>query len=57
MNTTITFDMDKRCAECGKKGAGANGLCIRCIGNAICDKPMKSVVGQAVQRRVKKGKD
>jgi hypothetical protein len=27
---TITVDMDKECTECGKAGAGKNGMCLHC---------------------------
>jgi hypothetical protein len=51
--TTITIDLDKRCAECRKKGAGvaANGLCLACTTKAIKGKPMTSAQGAAVAAR------
>jgi hypothetical protein len=50
---TITIDLDKRCAECRKKGAGvaANGLCLACTTKAIKGKPMRSTEGAAVAAR------
>jgi len=49
---TITIDMDKKCAECGKGGAVASGICIKCTTKAITGKPMKSRQGQEVQKRI-----
>jgi len=50
---TIVIDLDKRCAECKKKGSGvaANGLCLSCTTKAIKRKPMKSAEGAAVAAR------
>jgi hypothetical protein len=51
--------MDKKCAECGKGGAVASGICIRCTTKAITGNTMKSWQGKAVQERArlaKKGK-
>jgi hypothetical protein len=48
---TITFDLDKKCAECGKRGAAASGICLDCTTKAITNKTMKSEIGRAVQRR------
>lgn len=50
---TITIDLDKRCAECRKNGAGVapNGLCLGCTTKAIKGKPMRSSEGQAVAAR------
>jgi len=48
---TITVDMDKKCAECGKGGAVASGLCLNCTSKVIEGKPMKSAIGRAVQAR------
>ena len=49
---TITIDMDKRCAECGKPGAVGSGICLRCTVNAMDAKTaMKSRQGKAVQAR------
>ena len=31
MSVTITIDLDKRCSQCGAKGAAPNGLCLKCI--------------------------
>ncbi len=47
---TITIDMDKKCAECGKGGAVGNGLCLSCTTKAIRREPMKTATGKAVQR-------
>jgi len=51
MNVTLTIDMDKRCAECGKPGAMNGGLCLRCATAAMSGKAMRSPAGRAVQRR------
>lgn len=48
---TITVDMDKKCAECGKGGAVDNGLCLGCTTKAIAGEAMKSKIGKAVQGR------
>lgn len=48
----INVDYDKRCAECGKTGATDSGICLKCITKAIGTKPMKSLQGQAVQKRM-----
>lgn len=48
---TITIDMDKKCAECGKGGAVDNGLCMGCTTKAIAGEAMKSKIGKAVQGR------
>lgn len=50
---TITVDMGKKCAECGKGGAVANGLCLSCTSNAMQGRRMKSQIGKAVQLRFK----
>ena len=31
MSVTIKIDFDKRCSQCGAKGAAQNGLCLKCI--------------------------
>lgn len=49
---TITVNMDKKCAECGKGGAADNGICLACTGKAISGKPMRSATGRAVAARV-----
>lgn len=49
---TITINMDKHCAECGKKGAAESGICLTCSANAMSSsKPMKSHAGRLVQQR------
>jgi hypothetical protein len=50
---TITINLDKRCAECKKRGSGtaANGLCLACTTKAIKGKPMASPEGRAVATR------
>lgn len=53
-NFTVTINMDTPCAECRKKGACQNGLCMKCAGNAMFGKPMKSAIGQAVATRAKR---
>lgn len=52
-NLTITVNVDKKCAECGKGGAVDNGICLGCTSKAISGKPMKSPVGRAVAARFK----
>ncbi len=53
MNTmTVTIDMDKRCAECGKGGATDSGICMKCASNALRGKKMKSAAGKVVQDRL-----
>jgi hypothetical protein len=51
---TINVRMGVKCAECRKGGAMDSGICLRCAAKAFSDKPMKSAVGQAVQRRMQK---
>lgn len=51
MNVTITIDMDKKCAECGKGGAVPSGICLRCTTKAMKGKTMRSWQGRAVARR------
>ena len=53
---TVTIDMDKKCAECGKGGAVPSGICLKCTGKAITGKEMKSWQGRAVARRFLDGK-
>lgn len=48
---TITIDLDKKCAECGGKGAHPSGLCSACTTKAIQRRTMKSQEGRAVQKR------
>jgi hypothetical protein len=50
-NLTINIDMDRKCAECGKGGAADSGLCLTCASKTLADKPMRSAIGRAVQRR------
>lgn len=50
--TTITIDMDKKCAECGKPGAVDNGLCMNCTTRALEGQTMRSVRGKAVQASI-----
>ena len=54
---TITIDMDKKCAECGKGGAVPSGICLKCTTKAISGKPMKSLQGRLVQHRFMEGRD
>jgi hypothetical protein len=49
---TINVDLDSKCAECGKGGSCANGLCLGCTAKALAGKPMKSKVGKAVQDKI-----
>jgi hypothetical protein len=51
MTLTVTIDMDRKCAECGKGGAVDSGICMRCTLKAAQVKPMKSPEGKAVQKR------
>ena len=53
-NPTIIIDTDKKCAECGKGGAVASGICIACTSKVISNKPMKSAIGRAIQARWRK---
>lgn len=53
---SIDIDLDKPCAECGKKGATQNGLCMNCTADVICGKKMKSEIGKAVVERQEKRK-
>ena len=52
MQHEITVNLDTKCAECGKGGSCANGLCLGCTAKALANKPMKSKVGQAVRDRL-----
>jgi len=56
---TINIDLDARCAECRKSGAGVapNGLCLGCTTKAIKGKPMQSAEGRAVAARFGELKD
>lgn len=52
MNYTVTIDLDKKCAECGKGGAVPNGLCLKCTTKAVyTTKPIKSAQARAVRAR------
>lgn len=52
-DTTITINMDAKCAECGKGGAAASGICLACTAKAIGpSKPMRSQAGRAIQARM-----
>ena len=51
--TTVTIDMDKRCAECKQGGATDSGICLRCATKAMGTMPMRSPEGQAVQKRLR----
>lgn len=53
---TITVHMSKPCAECGKGGASGNTLCLKCTGDAMGGKKMKSPAGREVARRFEKMK-
>ena len=50
---TLTIDMDKRCAECGKPGATGSGICLACATKAISGQAMRSARGKEVARRVR----
>jgi len=41
MTTTIKINLDKRCSQCGRKGATQNGLCLGCIKKRILEKMRK----------------
>jgi hypothetical protein len=47
----IRIDMEAKCAECGKGGALASGICLACTTKTLKGKPMKSAVGRAVADR------
>ena len=51
MTLTLTIDMGKRCAECGKPGATGSGICLSCATKAMSGKAMRSPAGKAVKRR------
>lgn len=54
---TITIEMGKKCAECGKAGTVPNGLCMGCTGKAFEPAArMFSTVGRAVQRRAREAR-
>jgi hypothetical protein len=46
--SSVTGDLDRKCAECGSSGAADNGLCLRCTTRVIQGQPMRSAPGQAV---------
>jgi hypothetical protein len=48
---TVTINLDKKCAECGKGGAAENGICLHCTNKAIQGKRMNSAQGRAVAAR------
>lgn len=52
MGTTLTIDMDKKCAECKKKGATPCGLCLNCILKCYDTKPLKSDIGKKMQMKL-----
>ena len=50
---TLTIDMDKKCAECGKGGALPSGICLKCTTTAAySQKPLKSLQAKAVRQRM-----
>lgn len=51
---TITIDMGKKCAECGKGGAANSGLCMGCTARAVRGLRMRSARGRYVQKHIKK---
>jgi uncharacterized OB-fold protein len=51
MRPTITIDIDKKCAECGKAGATGSGICLPCATKAIVGKPMKTQTGKVLAAR------
>jgi len=53
MTATLTIDMDKRCAECGKPGATGSGICLPCVIKAMSGRAMLSQAGKAVQKRIR----
>jgi hypothetical protein len=49
------IDFNKKCAECGKRGATESGMCLHCFERALNpDLTMKSKAGRLVQERLKK---
>jgi len=50
-DATVTIDMGKRCAECGKPGATGSGICLACAHKVIVGGAMKSRQGRAAQMR------
>ena len=55
MTLTLTIDLARKCAECGKDGATGSGLCLGCGTKAMRGKKMTSETGKAVQWRWKCG--
>jgi hypothetical protein len=31
MNVTIDINLERKCSQCGKKGATPSGICLKCI--------------------------
>ena len=50
--STIDINMDRKCAECRKPGATGSGICLKCTTRAMHDKPLRSELGRAVQKRI-----
>ena len=50
--STIDINMDRECAECRKGGATGSGICLGCTAKAMHDKPLRSEIGRAVQKRI-----
>lgn len=48
---TITIDLAKKCAECGKPGTAPNGICLKCTTKALGNAPLKSEAARVVRRR------
>ena len=51
-NVTVTINMDRKCAECGKPGAAGSGICIRCVMKCMSERPLKSDEARSVRRRL-----
>lgn len=48
----ITIDMDKKCVECGRSGAAASGICLKCLSQILRCVPMRSDEGKAIARKI-----
>lgn len=53
MNCTITIDVNKKCAECGKPGATGSGICLKCAVKVMSDKLLKSAEAKAARKRIR----
>lgn len=42
----ITVDFSRTCGRCGKRGAAPNGLCLRCVAEAVRRGELKPARGR-----------